>query len=236
MISVIIPAFDEEKNIGNCLNSLVNQNTTEKFEVIVVDNCCKDKTVEIVKQYGNKLNVRIEEQKIKGRGAARQKGFENANGDILLSTDADTVLPPAWIEKLSHTLKGDSSIAVTGTCKINDCGFFSNTIFNIFQPLCMRLYRLIFGHYWLSGFSFGIYKDAYKKSGGFNIHLNIQEDIDLSFQVGKIGRIRFISDFPVLFSGRRFNNGLLRGLLPYITTYISYFYYKNEKVTMSDVR
>lgn len=236
MISVIIPAYNEEKKIGECLGSLVNQNTTQKFEVIVVDNNSKDKTAEIARQYESKLNLKIVVQKIKGRGAARQKGFHQAKGEIILSTDADTIVPPSWIEKFSKTLQESNAVAVTGTCRIIDCGFFTNTIINIFQPLFMRIYRLVFGHYWLSGFSFGIYKDVYKKSGGFNKNLNVQEDIDLSFRVSKIGRIKFIPNLPVIFSGRRFKNGLIKESSAYVTTFIGYFYYKNEKVILSDIR
>lgn len=237
MISVIIPAYNEEKKIGECLDSLVNQSIAQKFEVIVVDNNSKDKTAEIARRYESKLNLKIVVQKIKGRGATRQKGFHQAKGKIILSTDADTIIPPSWTEKFSKTLQESNAVAITGTCRIIDCGFFINIIFNILQPLSMRIYRLIFGHYWLSGFSFGIYKDVYKKSGGFNKNLNAQEDIDLSFRVSKVGQIKFIPNLPVIFSGRRFKNGLLiKGLLSYVTTFIGYFFYKNEKVILSDIR
>lgn len=236
MISVIIPAYNEEKKIEKCLGSLLNQITTQKFEVIVVDNNSSDKTAEIARLYKSKLNLKIIVQKIKGRGAARQKGFQQAEGEIILSTDADTIVPPSWIELFSKTLKDSNAIAVTGTCKMMDCDFLTNTILNISQPLIMRIYRLIFGHYWLSGFSFGIYKSAYIKSGGFNKYLNALEDIDLSFKVSRIGQIKFISNLPVIFSGRRFKKGLIKGILPYLTTFITCFFYKNEKITMSDIR
>lgn len=75
MLSVVIPAYNEEELIGNCLNALVAQKTTEEFEVIVVDNNSRDKTAEIAEKYKSKLNLKILLQKEKGRGAARQKGF-----------------------------------------------------------------------------------------------------------------------------------------------------------------
>lgn len=236
MISVVIPAFNEEKTIGECLNSLLNQNTTQQFEVIVVDNNSNDKTVEIVNRYKDKLSLKIIPEKIKGRGAARWKGFNLASGEIILSTDADTILPKSWIETFCKTLKESNSIAVTGPSKITDCGFITNTIFNFLQPQSMRIYKLFSGHYFLSGFSFGIYKNIYEKSGGFNKNLNAQEDIELSFKVSKLGKIKFISNLPVIFSGRRFKKGLLRGFLSYIKTFIGYFYYKNEKVILPDIR
>ena len=127
-------------------------------------------------------------------------------------------------------------MAVSGTCKIVDYGRFTNMLFNFLQPLSIRLYKFIFGHYWLSGFSFAIYKDIYKKSGGFNSKLNIQEDIELSFRVSKIGKIKFISNIPVIFSGRRFQKGLIKGLFSYISTFVSHFLFKRDDIVLSDIR
>lgn len=236
MVSVVIPAYNEESVIASCLDALFKQNTKEEFEVILVNNNSIDKTVEIAKRFESKLNLRIISEKEKGRGAARNKGFKEACGEIILSTDADTKVPPEWIDYLLAELKKNNAIAVTGTCKIVDCGLFTNTLFNIFQPFSMRIYRLIFHHYWLSGFNFGIYKEAYEESGGFNRKLNAQEDIDLSFRICRIGKIQFISNLPVIFSGRRFQKGLIRGLIPYVFTFIGYFIYKNENVILPDVR
>ncbi len=237
MVSVVIPAYNEEKVIGACLDSLVKQKTQHKFEVIVVNNNSTDKTADAVNSYRNRLELNLVMQKEKGRGPARQIGFSHACGDIILSTDADTVVPPGWVETLSDSLRGSNAVAISGTCKIVDCGLFTNTLFNFFQPLAMRVYRLVFGHYWLNGFNFAIYKEVYRKSGGFNVKLNSQEDIDLSFKVSKLGKIHFMPGLPVIFSGRRFRQkGLIRGSLPYLLTFIGYFFYKNEGVILSDVR
>ncbi|OGG11564.1 hypothetical protein A2Z00_05005 [Candidatus Gottesmanbacteria bacterium RBG_13_45_10] len=236
MFSVVIPAYNEEKLIGACLDGLVLQNTTHKFEVIVVDNNSTDKTVDIALRYKRKLDLKIITQKVKGRGAARQKGFQKAKGEIILSTDADTVVPPFWVEQLSHALLERDGVAVTGPCKITDCSWFTNTIFNVMQPLAMRTYKLIFGHYWLSGFNSAIYKEAYKKSGGFNVKLNAQEDVEIAFRVSKIGNIIFIPSVKVIFSGRRFQKGFIRGIVPYLTSFINHLRNKDERVMLRDVR
>lgn len=235
MISIVIPAYNEEKSIAKCLEAFVFQTTTEEFEVIVVDNNSTDKTSEVARAYKNKLNLRLILEKKKGRGAARAKGFKESLGTLIFSTDADTIVPLNWIEVFSSMLRRDVD-AVTGTCKIVDCGWLTNRIFNLLQPLFMRIYKLLFGHYWLSGFSFAIYKEVYTRSGGFSENLNVQENIDLSFKVSKIGKIAFVPNLPVTFSGRRFKNGLLRGLIPYVKTFVSVFFYKKEYVTLPDVR
>lgn len=236
VISVVIPAYNEEKRIGPCLQALVNQNTTHKFEVIVVDNNCTDDTVKIASTFSDKLDLKIIKEETKGRGAARKIGFEKATGDVIFSTDSDTIVPPNWIEDFMKALKSKNVIAVSGNCKIDDCGRRSNTVFNLLQPVFMRSYRIFLGYYWLSGFSFAIYKDAYEKSGGFNDLLTAQEDVDLSFRVKKVGKIKYASKTPVIFSGRRFKNGLVRGLMQYPITYTESFVLKRKHVNLPDVR
>jgi glycosyltransferase involved in cell wall biosynthesis len=236
MVSVVIPAYNEEKAIGRCLTALVKQVTGEPFEVIVVDNASTDGTARVAGSYKNKLRLRIVNESQKSRGAARRRGFESARGSIILSTDADTVVPSRWIDRMAGYFSDPRVKAVTGTARINDCSRRINTLFNIFQPIAMRCYRIMFGHYWLSGFNFGIKKDVYTQSGGFQAKLNVQEDIELSFNVAKLCTIRFISDIPVLCSGRRFSRGIVRGSWPYIQTFFQYFLYHNDHVILGDVR
>lgn len=235
MISVVIPAYNEEKNIGRTLDSLVAQTTTQDYEVIVVDNASTDKTPEIVNKYKDKLNLKLVEEPNKGRGQARFTGFRVAQGDIILSTDSDTVVPPDWIDKIASYFNDPNIAAVTGTCIINDCSWRINKSFNIFQPTAMVAYRLVFQHYWLSGFNFAIRADVYKKAGEFNPHINMQEDTDLAIRVKNHGKIKFVRDIPVIFSGRRFQKGLIRGATPYVTSYINYFFLKKSPY-LSDIR
>lgn len=73
MISVIIPAYNEEQNITRCLNALTVQKTNKKFEVILVDNNSTDGTVELANKFNNKLNLKIVTETKKGRSPARKK-------------------------------------------------------------------------------------------------------------------------------------------------------------------
>ncbi len=235
MISVVIPAYNEEKNIVKTLESLAAQKTDKEYEIIVIDNNSTDNTSSVANSFKDKLNINVVKETKKGRSPARATGFEAAKGDIILSTDADTTLPENWIEKITSYFKDEKIAAVTGTCKIDDCGWFRNTLFNIIQPASMILYNIFLRHYWLSGFSFAIRKNVYEKAGGFDKFLNMQEDTELSFRVREIGKIKFMSDLPVIFSGRRFKKGLIRGLTPYATSYIKYYVAKKDPF-LSDIR
>jgi glycosyltransferase involved in cell wall biosynthesis len=77
-VSVIIPCFNEEAVLANCLEALRAQ-TSVPLEVIVVDNNSSDKTALIAKKFG----VKVVQEKQQGLIPARNKGFSVAKGDIL---------------------------------------------------------------------------------------------------------------------------------------------------------
>lgn len=235
-VSVVIPAFNEEKYIGDTLFSLLKseQATDINYEVILVDNNSTDKTQQVAQKFKDGMDLRIIKETTQGRGAARARGFEEAKGDIILSADADTIFYKGWVEKLTNAIKEDV-VAVTTSCKIVDLTPVNNTIFDFIQPILMILYTICFGHFWLSGFSFGILKSVYQKSGGFDTNLQGQEDIDLSFRVAKLGKIKFINK-PVIFSGRRFKKGILHGLYEYFKNFTEVFILKKKDSILEDLR
>ncbi|MGC9019569.1 MAG: glycosyltransferase family 2 protein, partial [Candidatus Bipolaricaulaceae bacterium] len=82
---MVIPALDEEKELGECLTSLARQNFSA-FEVIVVDNGSTDRTASIAEEWGARVVV----EGRRGPGYAREAGFRAAKAPIIASTDADT--------------------------------------------------------------------------------------------------------------------------------------------------
>lgn len=233
-LSVVIPAYNEEKFLPLCLQSISELTTDKDFEVIVVDNNATDKTAQIAKEFQETLNLRVISEERQGRGAARKRGFDEALGRVIVSLDADTIVYPDWMDILLEGIKGDV-VAVTTSCKIEDCPLLTKAIFNFLQPKVMVLYRILFGHFWLSGFSFAILEATYVKSGKFNPNLQGQEDIDLSFRVARLGKIKFINK-PVIFSGRRFQKGLVRGFYQYIHTFIEAFLLRRQDVYLDNPR
>lgn len=236
-ISVIIPAFNEAENMGACLEAFTQQTTHETFEVVVVDNNSTDRTADVVRSFGTKLHVELVHEMEKGRGMARMRGFERARGEILFSTDADTVVPPDWIESFVAALEKDPAIvAVTSTAEIADCSALQNMIFSATFPLSFHLNSMVLGHLCLSGCSFAIRREAYELAGGFNPQTDAYEDLDLASRVHKIGKIVFIWGKPVRSSGRRFKDGSIKASYDYVRTWIEKFILKKEKVPLSDVR
>lgn len=235
-VSVVIPAYNEEKYIENTLFSLLKseQKTNINYEVILVDNNCTDNTIKRALKFKKGMKLRIIHEKKQGRGAARARGFEQTKGEVILSADADTIFYTGWIEELVSQIKGEV-VAVTSSCKATDSSFATNTLINFIQPKAMVLYKLIFGHFWLSGFSFGILKSVYQVAGGFDVNLPAQEDIDLGFRVAKLGKIKFINK-PVVFSARRFKQGLLVGIYEYLKTFLEVVFLKQKNVYINNPR
>ncbi len=230
MVSVIIPAYNEADDLPKCLDSLTKQLTRHQFEVVVVDNASTDQTKAAAITYKAKLKLKVIEEARTGRGAARAAGFAASEGRILLSTDADTILPPNWVDSLVDTLDSHPDwVALSGTCRIIDQSLLVNGFFNWFQPFSMRVFRLLFGHYWLTGSNFAIRSDIYKRSGGFNPKIPDLEDHDLAFKVRKLGRIGFLRRPAVITSGERYHQGLFRGLGEYVRAFNSRFLFKRKR-------
>ncbi len=102
-VSVIIPLYNAEKYIGECLESVLNQ-TFQNFEVIVVDDCSTDESPAIVESYlekfGGRLNI-LSMEKNSGCGALpRNKGMRFSRGEYISFLDNDDLITPTALEEL----------------------------------------------------------------------------------------------------------------------------------------
>jgi len=104
-ISVIIPAYNEEKIIAKCLDRL-KQQTVLPDEVIVVDNNSTDNTAAVAREEG----ARVIHEPRQGITPARNAGFNAAKGEILVRTDADTIVPSTWIERIKKHFDDDPEL------------------------------------------------------------------------------------------------------------------------------
>ena len=87
-VSIIIPMYNSEKYILDCLNSIINQ-TYRNIEVIVVDDCSTDNSVKLVKSLKDERIKLIKQKKNKGVSKARNKGVYNSTGSYLCFLDSD---------------------------------------------------------------------------------------------------------------------------------------------------
>ncbi len=116
-VSIVIPVYNEEDFIGPCLDAIFDQ-TTAVDEVIVVNNNSTDSTHECLGKYDGRVVV-LEESR-QGICHARNAGMDAATGDVIGRIDADTRLPPWWVERL-HVVFADSRVqAATGPARYYD--------------------------------------------------------------------------------------------------------------------
>lgn len=194
--SVVIPAYNEEKRIGACIKSLQSQ-TVPPLEIIIVDNNSTDKTAKIAK----KMGVTVLHEAIQGQSYARNKGFNTARGDIIARTDADTIVPPDWIEKIQNVFSKNNKLAA-----ISGSAVFGNRILSPFiRLLVFEANKQIFGHVGLYGPNLALKKSVWEqiKEEVCMADGQIHEDTDLAIHCGRRGKIMYVSDLKVKTSARR---------------------------------
>lgn len=111
LVTVVIPTYNEEETIEECVLSLRNQ--TIKLEVIIVDDGSKDRTIEVSKIIGDQTF----HQSHKGPGTARNLGARNAKGNILVFVDADMEFDPDYVSELIKPIISGETVA---TCHWNE--------------------------------------------------------------------------------------------------------------------
>lgn len=101
-VSIIVPLYNSEKFLPTCLNSLINQKTNYRYEIILVNDGSTDNTQKVAEEYANKYpgKVLVISQKNQGISAARNTGLENSNGKYIGFADHDDWVSENYIEKL----------------------------------------------------------------------------------------------------------------------------------------
>lgn len=110
LASVVVPAFNAEKTLAECLNALCNQDCEDAYEIIVVDDGSRDGTQMLAQSF----DVRVLGQQNKGAGAARNAGVAVARGEWIAFTDADCVPSRSWLRSLLAA--GAQSSTSTAQC------------------------------------------------------------------------------------------------------------------------
>jgi len=220
LISVIVPARNEEKTIAKCLKAIKDQNYPNK-EIIVVSNNSQDKTIEIAKKFTNK----VFNEPVLGAAKARNTGAKKAQGSILVFIDADTYMPKGLLQKVIRAINegyvaGGARFKRDLKSKFDAAMYLQNSINNIL------LYKLrIPNPCSYTPFVF-CKKEDFKKIKGFPEDLIATEEIRLLSKFSKLGKLKFITSEKILTSARR-KNYIFR------PTYL-FFFPKSRKIKYRD--
>jgi glycosyltransferase involved in cell wall biosynthesis len=174
--SVIVCAFNEEKNIGCCIESLLVQDFKD-FELIIVDDASCDNTKAAVEKYADPRIKYYRNNKNLGPAGARNVGLSHAKGDYIFFTDADCVPMPNWISSGLKCLESAGCIGAQGVTlpdkpSVTAADRVVSSENNKYQT-CNVAYR----------------KDILEKVGGFDEYLRVGEDLDLGYSAARLGDI-----------------------------------------------
>jgi len=218
MISVIIPALEEERYIGKTLARLVK--FVPEIEIIVIDGGSKDKTVEIARQYTDRV-FKIAER---GISKAKNHGAGHARGDILVFMDADVVVPDDFLLKVARIFQ-DPNI-VGATCNIMPVQpklleFIYFSLLNLVIRFSIKALPKT-----LTYMFFAVRKKEFLESGGFNENIACLEDLDLTFRLFEFRKFAFAEDLVVYESLRRIRKiGFFKILRIWTTEFLAYLIY-----------
>ncbi|HEV8283479.1 MAG TPA: glycosyltransferase [Chitinophagaceae bacterium] len=158
-ISVIIPARNEEENIGKLLTALQNQTYPKNlFEVIVVNDHSTDNTAEIVKKFQNTALLELKGDNINShKKKAIDQGVNVASGNLIITTDADCIPSPVWLETIALFHQENNSVFIAAPVT-----YQSNSSFiEIFQALDFLTLQGVMGA--------SVYKKIHSMCNGANL-------------------------------------------------------------------
>lgn len=178
-ISIIIPALNEEKYIGLCLESIRQLDyPSELIEVIVVDNGSTDNTVKIAKAF----NCKVELFPFVTVAALRNKGASVAKGDILAFLDADCIVLKNWINNALSKFK-NHEVGIVGCSQFllpKNCSWIEKA----WKSQIKNKENYV---RWIGSGNMIIKKNKFAMINGFNENINSSEDCDLCLRLCKTG-------------------------------------------------
>lgn len=198
-VSVIVPAYNEEKVIQRTLESLLKSNYQGSLEILVIDDGSQDRTVECVRAFMVKEpRVQLIQQKNQGKSYALQNGLEHAKYKIVVLLDADTQFKPETIAELVKPMKEISVAAVSGHVKVGNIRNFVTSCqaleYTCGFNLDRRAYDELNAITVIPGAVCALRKSAVLKVGGFS-HNTLAEDTDLTLMLHRHGyQVRYVPE------------------------------------------
>jgi glycosyltransferase involved in cell wall biosynthesis len=221
-LSIVIPAYNEEAYLGECLRHVIAELDAHRdkgpFEVIVIDNASTDRTAEIAGEFPE---VRVVHEPKKGLTRARQRGLEEARGEVLAYIDADTRMPKDWLGRvLAQYDRHAELVCVSGPYVYYDLSIGKRALVRLYWALIARPTYLI-THYMVVGGNFAASRAALIGIGGFDTSIEFYgEDTNIARRLHAAGDVVFDMRLEMETSARRLNaEGFLTIAVRYAMNY-----------------
>ena len=215
--SIIVPTYQEEGYIEQCLQSVIQQDYKRSdYEIIVSDAHSTDRTVEIAHRYAD--HVLIYDQR--GIALGRNAGAKSACGDILVFVDADATLAPDFLTQLATTFIHPSIVAATGIARPIDGKILARYVY--YGTYFLVRFFAFFGVYLFPGICVAYRRTAFQAVHGFREDFGIVEDLDASRRIARSGVCKINKKALAFVSTRRLEKHLFSTVLFHIYSEILY--------------
>lgn len=221
MLSIVIPALNEEKYLPSLLDSIKKQDLIEDYEIIIADAFSEDKTREIAEKENCKVVLSKGELPAEGKN----RGAESANGDLLFFVDADAVLPDKFLKNALEEFK-TKKLDVASFCLKSENrihNFIINILYNFPSRLAEKFLPQAMG-------AFLAKKKIHKIIGCFNEEIKIGEELDYVRRGAKVGKFGVLKSTKVFISSRRFQKD------GWFKTWFKYFFCQLHMLFLGPVK
>ena len=232
-VSIIIPAYNEEKSIAKTIKSALSINYPKnKFEIIVVDDGSKDNSYQIAKRFASNQNpkVKVFKKDINGgKGSALNLGIKKARGEIIITMDADTIVHPDSLKKMVGYFTEGDIMSVAPAMGVFEPKNIWRRIQQIeyYMGVILRKSFASMNAIHITPGAFSAYRKVFfEKHGGFD-EKNITEDLEVALRIQSLDyRLENAEEAAVYTIGpgtfrslmvqrRRWYTGLMKNLWDY---------------------
>ncbi|MGV6860144.1 MAG: glycosyltransferase family 2 protein [Putridiphycobacter sp.] len=203
MVTVLIPNYNNEPYLIDCLNSILNQ-SYQKFDILIVDDGSTDKSLDIIKGFSDKRINLIQKKENSGIIDTLNIGLKHIQSKYIVRMDADDLMSPNRIEKLVHFMEENPEIGVCGS-GIQQFGLSDQVIIYERNPKQNKA-NLLFHH--SVGHASVIYRNNILKSNSilYSQGYNYIEDYKIFYDLSKVTNITSIPDVLYYYRREDYNN------------------------------
>ena len=203
-ISFVIPAYNEEERIADCLDSIMHEVDRTRFdadiEIVVVNNASTDGTRAVALRYPG---VRVVDELAKGLVKARARGFAASTGELVANVDSDTIVPPGWTKKVIREFERDPNlVCLSGPLAYYDLSGREQFIAQLFQWFALvvhLVFRTLRIGAQVQGGNFVLRRAAWEHAGGFDTTIDFYgEDADVGRRMIKQGKVKYSLSLPAI--------------------------------------